>query len=121
MMVVLWVDGIISKGGRGATVEFYTNLNETYPLRPWGILGEGGPIRYLRIDITEEVIAGVKYRYMNQERDVKMFLEDHAIEIVREVQCLMPDRYKILRNNKPLNKGDTKEYTGRSIVGGLSF
>ena len=31
----------------------------------------------------------------------------------------MPDRDRILRKNKPLNKGDTKEY--RSIVGGLSF
>ena len=71
-------------------------------------------MRYLGIDITEEVIEGVKCRYTNQERDVNMFLEDHAIEIVREVQCPMPDRDRILRNNKPLSKGDTKEY--RSIV-----
>ena len=48
-----------------------------------------------------------------------MFLEDHAIEIVREVQCPMPDRERILRNNKKLSKEDTKEY--RSTVGGLSF
>ena len=66
-------------------------MNETYPLRSWDILSIDSPIRYLGIDITEEIINGVKHRYMNQERDVRMFLEDHAIEIVKEIQCPMPD------------------------------
>ena len=118
MRLVLWVDDIISRGGREETIRFYTDLNETYPLRSWDILDSENPIKYLGVDITEEIREGVKYRYMDQERDVRMFLEDHGIEIVKEVQCPMPDRERILKNPKSLNKEDTKEY--RSIVGGLS-
>ena len=49
-------------------------------------MSPNNPLIHLGFTITEEVIDGVKHRYMSQEKDVIQFLEDHDIIITKAVQ-----------------------------------
>ena len=44
LTVVLFVDDVITRGMPEDTAEFFNTLNETYPLRSWGILSPENPL-----------------------------------------------------------------------------
>ena len=48
----LFMDGMITRGSREATIQFYTALNDKYPLRSWDILTPDTPLQHLGFTIT---------------------------------------------------------------------
>ena len=119
MRIALYVDDVITRGSEKETRALFKAIDEKYPLRSWGILSPDNPLIHLGFTITEEVIDGVKHRYMSQEKDVIQFLEDHDIIITKAVTCPMPSRAHILNKPTLLDKEGIKTF--RSIVGVLSF
>jgi hypothetical protein len=43
LRVVLFVDDVITRGLKEDTIRFFNTLNDTYPLRSWGILSPENP------------------------------------------------------------------------------
>ena len=121
--IALYVDDVITRGSEKETRALFKDIDEKYPMRSWGILSPDNPLIHqdlvLGFTITEEVIDGVKHRYMSQEKDVIQFLEDHDVIITKAVECPMPSRAHILNKPTLLDKEGIK--TLRSIVGVLSF
>jgi len=74
LIVVLFVDDIITRGMPDDTRQFFETLNNTYALRSWNILTPETPLVHLGFSITEEFVDGKLFRYMDQERDVSRFL-----------------------------------------------
>ena len=87
MRIALYVDDVITRGSEKETRATFKAIDEKYPLRSWGILSPDNPLIHLGFTLTEEVIDGVKHRYMSQEKDVIQFLEDHDIMMTNAVTC----------------------------------
>ena len=119
MRLVLYVDDMITRGSETATRQFYTALNDKYPLRSWDILTPDTPLQHLGFTITEEVREGRTYRYISQEKDVMQFLDDNNITLTKEVECPMPSRHAMLKKDRLLNAEEIKQF--RSLVGSLGF
>ena len=121
MRMALYVDDVITRGSEKETKALFKAIDETYPLRSWGILSPDNPLIqcHLGFTITEEIVDGVKHRYMSQEKDVVQFLEDHDIIITKPVTCPMPSRAHI--RNKPTLLDQEGINTFRSMVGVLKI
>ena len=119
LIVVLFVDDIITRGMPDVTNEFYERLNKRYPLRSWNILSVNNPLRHLGFTITEELVEGELHRYMSQADDVHKFLGDHGLEGIRNVNSPMPNKYDIVKDPELLSDDDVSWF--KSMVGSMSW
>ena len=119
LLVVLFVDDIITRGMPEVTEEFYARLNSKYALRSWGILSVNNPLKHLGFTITEQLVNGELHRYMDQADDVRRFISDQGLELIRPVNSPMPDKNGMLKHPELLDEEDRKWFT--SLVGSMSW
>ncbi len=119
LIVVLFVDDIITRGMPEVTTQFYETLNETYALRSWSILTPENPLVHLGFSVTEEFRDGKVFRYLDQEADVKRFIRDNELEFSRRVSSPMPDKRHIVRSPKCLDAEEAKWF--KSLVGQMGW
>ena len=119
LIVVIFVDDIITRGMPWDTEQFFNILNDTYALRSWGILTPDSPLVHLGFTITEEFIDGKLFRYLDQQGDVERFVKDSGLEFTGMKSSPMPDRNHILRDETLLTEGDAKWF--KTMVGQLGW
>ncbi len=119
LIVVLFVDGVITRGLPDDTADFFETLNKTYALRSWGILSPENPLIHLGFTVSEEFKVGKVFRYLDQSGDVDRFSRDNGLDMTGWVSSPMPDKYHILKDQGLLDETDRKWY--KSLVGQLGW
>jgi hypothetical protein len=119
LTVVLFVDDIITRGMPDDTTEFFNTLNETYPLREWGILSPENPLVHLGYRITEEWVDNKVYRYLDQTEDVARFIAENELCLNERVGCPMPDKDHISKDQTSLDAEDQSWF--KSLVGQMGW
>ena len=72
MRIALVVDGILCRGPREATEQFYTALREKFAYKDPTYLEPDYPIKYVGLDIIETYEhRGKRYIDINQQNDVE--------------------------------------------------
>ena len=119
-VVACWVDDLICRGGYDDSVKFYDELRERFDLKDEPkYLTDADPLEYVGFRITMRSKGQEQYYYIDQEDDIKEFLEHAGVFAVRRVQSPMPRKHELTSDLNPATP-DEKTWFQR-VYGSLSW
>ena len=119
IMVGGFVDDLVVRGARQAHERFWRQVEQQWGIRSWGFVEPGMPRVHLGKRLSVEWIDGVKWYFIDQEEDIRSFVEEQPSKGFRYVDSPMMNKDELYSDMTLLSEEEKVEQ--QSIVGSLQY
>jgi hypothetical protein len=119
LVVVLYVDDILTSGDEASTALFHDQMGKEYDCTEPVYLATDNPLDFLGFSITKEVVDGVEHVYMDQCEAVELFLSRFDAEKLQLKDSPMPTKTLLNSDPAPLSHNAAGLY--KHLVGSLNY
>lgn len=119
LVVVLYVDDVLTSGSAAATGAFHEALGNKFDCTAPSVLAPDNPLEFLGFTVTVEEQDGVRRVYMDQAEAMDLFLSRFEAEVLQVKDAPMPTRSLLHSDKTPLSDNARALY--KHLVGSLNY
>jgi hypothetical protein len=119
LVVVLYVDDILTSGDEASTAVFHERLGKEYECTEPSYLAPDSPLDFLGFSITTEVVDGETFIYMDQAEALSLLLSRFDAGELHPKDAPMPTRTLLNSDPTPLSVNAGALY--KHLVGSLNY